>query len=81
MKKNKMDDPVQESGNKGRLITLASANPHLKMLPVVLDKNSRIVIPKEIRQELDLKPGQLLGIETNNGEIIIRKAELVVKKQ
>ena len=54
----------------------------LRMLPTRMDKNGRITIPLEIRNELDLKPGQLFGVESrNNGEIIVRKARLIPEKQ
>jgi len=47
------------------------------MKPVILDKMGRITIPIEIRQELGLKTGQLLGVEITNREITVRKAKLV----
>ena len=39
-----------------------------------MDERGRIVIPKEIREALRLKPNQKLSIEANKGEIIIKPA-------
>lgn len=50
----------------------------MRTLSSTMDKNGRIVIPTEIREELGLKPGQLFIIESENGEIIVKKAKIVV---
>jgi len=39
-----------------------------------LEERGRIVIPKSIRQELKIKPGQKLLIEKRNHDIVLRKA-------
>ncbi len=38
------------------------------------DKRGRVVIPKEVRDMLGLKPNQRLLIEVKNGEIVLRPA-------
>ena len=37
-----------------------------------LDKFGRVVLPKDIRNNLDLKPGQVLKIEKSNDEVILK---------
>jgi len=44
-----------------------------------LDKRGRIVIPKEFRQELGLKPDQTVIIELRGREIILKPALEVEK--
>ena len=39
-----------------------------------LDKRGRVVIPKELRQELGLKPDQTVIIELRGREIILKPA-------
>ena len=36
-----------------------------------LDKFGRVLNPKKIRQDLGLRPGEMLGLEQSNGKIII----------
>ncbi len=48
-----------------------------------LDKFGRVVLPKDIRDNLNLKPGQVLRIEKSDDEVILkplrREAPLHVK--
>jgi AbrB family looped-hinge helix DNA binding protein len=37
-----------------------------------LDKFGRVVLPKDIRDNLALKPGQVLRIEKSNDEVILK---------
>ncbi|MEW6570531.1 MAG: AbrB/MazE/SpoVT family DNA-binding domain-containing protein [Nitrospirota bacterium] len=37
-----------------------------------LDKFGRVVLPKDIRDNLDLKPGQVLKIEKSDDELILK---------
>jgi AbrB family looped-hinge helix DNA binding protein len=37
-----------------------------------LDKFGRVVLPKDIRDNLDLKPGQVLKIEKSDDEVILK---------
>lgn len=37
-----------------------------------LDKFGRVVLPKEIRDNLDLKPGQVLKIEKSDDEVVLK---------
>jgi len=46
----------------------------LKMGEIVMDERGRIVIPKEIREALRLKPNQKLAIEADGTEIRIKPA-------
>jgi AbrB family looped-hinge helix DNA binding protein len=39
---------------------------------VTLDKTGRVVIPKPLREELDLEPGDALEMETAGEEITLR---------
>ena len=39
-----------------------------------LDKRGRVVIPKELRQELGLKPDQTMIIELKGREIVLKPA-------
>jgi len=40
-----------------------------------LDKFGRVVLPKDIRDHLDLKPGQVLKVERADEEIILKPVE------
>ena len=40
-----------------------------------LDKFGRVVLPKDIRDHLNLKPGQVLKIERTGEEVILKPAE------
>ena len=46
-----------------------------------LSTKSQIVIPISIRKRLDLKPGDMVEIDTENEQIIIRKAHSSALKQ
>lgn len=37
-----------------------------------IDERGRVVIPKEIREKLDLKPNQRLIIQLREGEIVLK---------
>jgi AbrB family looped-hinge helix DNA binding protein len=37
-----------------------------------LDKFGRVILPKDIRDNLDLKPGQVLRIEKSDDEVILK---------
>lgn len=37
-----------------------------------VDKFGRVVLPKDIRDNLDLKPGQVLRIEKSDDEVILK---------
>ncbi|MBM4146684.1 MAG: AbrB/MazE/SpoVT family DNA-binding domain-containing protein [Nitrospira sp.] len=41
-------------------------------MKTTLDKFGRVVIPKEIRDNLGLKPGAALGIETGDRGVILK---------
>ena len=43
-----------------------------KMGETLLDERGRIVIPKEAREKLDLKPNQRLLVRVREGEIILK---------
>ncbi len=40
-----------------------------------LDKFGRVVLPKNIRDHLDLKPGQVLKVERADEEVILKPME------
>jgi AbrB family looped-hinge helix DNA binding protein len=40
-----------------------------------LDKFGRVVLPKDIRDHLDLKPGQILKVERTDEEVILKPVE------
>ena len=40
-----------------------------------LDKFGRVVLPKDIRDHLDLKPGQILKVERADEEVILKPVE------
>jgi AbrB family looped-hinge helix DNA binding protein len=40
-----------------------------------LDKFGRVVLPKNIRDHLDLKPGQVLKVERADEEVILKPVE------
>lgn len=39
-----------------------------------LDKRGRVVIPKELKEKLDLKPDQSIFIEVRGNEIVLKPA-------
>ncbi len=41
-------------------------------METILDKFGRVVIPKEIRDHLGLKPGEVLQIERLEGEVMLK---------
>jgi len=41
-------------------------------METTLDKFGRVVIPKEIRDDLSLKPGEVLQIEISGDEVILK---------
>jgi AbrB family looped-hinge helix DNA binding protein len=41
---------------------------------VIMDRTGRITIPKQLRQELHLEPGNALEIESAGGQITLRPA-------
>jgi len=46
----------------------------LKMGVTLLDKRGRVVIPKELREKLDLKPDQSILIEVRGKEVVLKPA-------
>ncbi|MFQ5711652.1 MAG: AbrB/MazE/SpoVT family DNA-binding domain-containing protein [Candidatus Geothermarchaeales archaeon] len=43
----------------------------------IIDQRGRVLIPKEIREELNLRPDQKISIELRGGEIILKPAASV----
>jgi len=43
-----------------------------KMGQTLLDERGRVVIPKEIREKLDLKPNQSLIVEVRGKEVVLK---------
>ncbi len=41
-------------------------------METTLDKFGRVVIPKEIRDDLGLKPGEVLQIEKSDDEVVLK---------
>lgn len=41
-------------------------------METTLDRFGRVVIPKEIRDILGLKPGELLKVEQSNDEVVLK---------
>lgn len=41
-------------------------------METTLDKFGRVVIPKEIRDDLSLKPGEVLEVEKSGDEVILK---------
>ena len=41
-------------------------------MEIILDKSGRVVIPKEIRDDLGLKPGEVLHVEIFEDEVILK---------
>jgi AbrB family looped-hinge helix DNA binding protein len=41
-------------------------------METTLDKFGRVVIPKEIRDDLSLKPGEVLQVEKSGDEVILK---------
>ncbi|HLA50281.1 MAG TPA: AbrB/MazE/SpoVT family DNA-binding domain-containing protein [Thermodesulfovibrionia bacterium] len=41
-------------------------------METTLDKSGRIVIPKEVRDSLDLKPGEALEVEEFDNRVILK---------
>jgi AbrB family looped-hinge helix DNA binding protein len=41
-------------------------------METTLDKFGRVVIPKEIRDDLSLKPGEVLQVEKSDDEVILK---------
>jgi AbrB family looped-hinge helix DNA binding protein len=44
-------------------------------MEATIDRFGRVLIPKPLRDELDLEPGTLLELEAANGEIRLRAAD------
>lgn len=44
-------------------------------METVIDKFGRVVIPKRLREDLDLKPGSALQVEELNGGILLRPVQ------
>ena len=44
----------------------------IKMEKVFLEKQGRVLIPKNVRDELDLRNGEEMSLEIENGRIILR---------
>ncbi len=44
----------------------------LKMGQTLLDERGRVVIPKEVREKLDLKPNQSLIVEIRGKEVVLK---------
>jgi AbrB family looped-hinge helix DNA binding protein len=63
------------------LLALTLANWYHKMpiegglMETRLDKFGRVVLPKDIRDHLDLKPGQVLKVERADEEVILKPVE------
>ena len=50
------------------------------MNSVILSAKYQIVIPKELRKKLSIKPGQTMYLDSNkNGEIIVKTVSQVTK--
>ncbi len=45
-----------------------------------LDRQGRVLIPAEIRKELDLRPGEILTLLVEDGELKIRSVSAGVRK-
>ena len=45
------------------------------MLTVTIDKAGRIVIPKRVRDELGLEPGDKLTLESQSDRVILRRSD------
>ena len=43
-----------------------------------LSPKGQVTIPKEVREKLDLRPGDLVAFIEKDGEIIIKKARIQV---
>lgn len=41
-------------------------------MEAVIDKFGRIVIPKKLRDDLGLRPGSVIKIETNRNELLLK---------
>lgn len=50
-------------------------------METTLDRFGRVVIPKEIRDALGLKPGELLKVEQSDDEVVLKplREELPIK--
>lgn len=46
-----------------------------RVMETKLDKFGRVVLPKNIRDHLDLKPGQVLKVERADEEVILKPVE------
>lgn len=42
--------------------------------PAVMDRSYRITVPKEVREELDLEPGDYMGFRIEERRIVVAKA-------
>jgi len=51
----------------------------LQMGTTSIDKRGRVVIPKELRERLDLKPEQSIFIEVRGKELVLKPALKVEK--
>jgi AbrB family looped-hinge helix DNA binding protein len=66
---------------RNALLALTFANWYYKMpiegglMETRLDKFGRVVLPKDIRDHLDLKPGQVLKVERADEEVILKPVE------
>jgi len=66
---------------RNALLVLTFANWYYKMpirgglMETRLDKFGRVVLPKDIRDHLDLKPGQVLKVERADEEVILKPVE------
>jgi len=41
---------------------------------ITIDKAGRIVLPKQIREELQLRPGDAIELEASNEQVVLRPA-------
>jgi len=50
-------------------------------LPVTIDKYGRVLIPKEVREKMGLKPGTTLDLIVRNNEIVLRPRDINLEKR
>ena len=47
--------------------------PYLRAMNVVLTEDGKLAIPKELREQLGLKPGSVLELQTQGGTVVAWK--------
>lgn len=66
---------------ENELLALTFANWYYKVaieggfMETRLDRFGRVVLPKDVRDHLDLKPGQVLRVERADEEVILKPVE------